>query len=321
MNQLDKSVPFKEISIETWIESVLAEVITASPNVRKEYILPPSIDHMKFIAIIGMPSRDFEIGGIYNTKSRSMIIQRGAKREERAFDANPQISHIKHRLNKDGTTDDIFFHTHPWQQDDPIHVHRTGITACEPSDTDLNNPLLLRDDFDRDGIDQIITSIISSGGYLTVTRASGITANREMFRELGLTNEQISEVLSVLCRGPKKWFKNIAKEDAQSQEDLMELLNQFYDRIYLDKDTTLEKKLRTLRENASPLCTQRMRRGHVEETVDWLIESIYAHAPQHLTATQLTNFGINESKHSAILMSTGLTINKFQYQNGELSMV
>ena len=105
------------------------------------------------------------------------------------------MSFIKPRINPDGkTTDDIVFHTHPWQEEkSPIKFFNIPENSCRPIEGDIDNVIALRMTEEEDGFERTIVSIIGSRGHISVTEASGVQIDESALKSAGVSDVQIQK--------------------------------------------------------------------------------------------------------------------------------
>ena len=294
-----------------WITETVEKIEKTDPGMNIEVILPKDIDHLDFIAVLGLPQRDYEIGGLYDQKTRSMLVSRGAGKEDRGF-SNPQIKFIRPRRNPDQTTDDIFFHTHPWNQTDIIQHLRDPKNTCEPSDTDTNNIMAIRMIEEEAGQNTKVTSIVSSGGYLTITEANGAKVDETKLIKAGLTSEQINSLRMELALYPRKFYKNFLSDKGDDPDKVFQAVLEFYQNRRQNLDIPFSTKLKKLQEKIKPFCSSGYVNRIYQNKSQGIIDDIQNHFPKYPYSGTLEKYGFDPEQIKLAQEMSGLTIKKIR---------
>ena len=291
----------------SWLDKKIPEIEQLKPEETVEFLVPQDIDHRFFIAELGKPARAYEFGGVYNPKTRSIRIVRGYAPGERGGFSSAGTSFIKPRINPDGkTTDDIFFHTHPWQEKSPISFFNIPENSCRPIEGDIDNVMALRMIEEEDGFERTVVSIIGSRGYISVTESSGIQLYESSLKSVGVSEIQLQKIKGHLALVPPVWTKNYAK-DGQSEQELVKLVEDFYIKRRADKNTLHSQKTRDLRKKLTP---------HVREgSLDKLIEALSGEFPKYTQSAFLRNLGLTDQQIKLVQQMTGVKISLYQVED------
>ncbi len=175
-------------------------------------------------------------------KTRSIVIVRGYSPGERSPYSPASTSFVKPRLNPDGkTTDDIFFHTHPWQEKNTVGFFNTPKNSCKPIGGDIDTVMAVKMIESQDGFDRTVTSIIGSRGYISITEASGIRLEESVLLDHGVSPLQLLQIKERLALTPPVWVKNYAKDET-SQTKLVEIVETFYQKQKVSQNIAQEIK-------------------------------------------------------------------------------
>ncbi len=314
-----EAVKENPLSPKEWIETKVKLLESVPPGKRTEIDLPSDVDHLDFIVELGLPERDYEIGGIFNTKTRSMLVSRGVGAKDRGM-SNPQVEIFRMRRNPDESTDDIYFHTHPWDKQATISHFRDPNNSCEPSDTDTNNVMTVRMFEEEAGQDTKVVSIVSSGGYITKTEATGVNTDLEEMTEVGIPDGVANEILTRLAMAPSKYLVNYAK-DAESGKLMLEEVRAFYKAKRSNLEVPFTRKLRELQERIKVYCDE----GYVDRTYQnrsvGVINSIEHHYPEFQDTRALKQLGLNVEQVKIVKRMIGLTITKYKKTDSGLALV
>lgn len=307
------------ISPKEWVASKVKFLEAISPGERVEIDLPNDVDHLDFIAELGLPERDYEIGGLFNTKTRNMLVTRGAGQKDRGM-TNPQIEFVKPRRNPDQTTDDIFFHTHPRDKQATIQHHRDPNNTCEPSDTDTNNVLTIRMIEEEAGQDTKVISLVSSGGYITKTEALGVNIDIDTLIKSGVPEGVVREILTRMALAPSKYLANYAKDETSGQL-MMQELEAFYKAKRSNPEIPFTRKLRELQEKIKIYCDE----GYVERIYQnksaGVINNIERHFPEFQSTRALKQLGLSPDQIGLVKKMIGLSINKYRQTESGIILV
>ena len=302
-----------------WIHEFVLKAESMEPGQTLEITVPEAVNYLDFLVALGLPQRDYEIGGLFNTKNRSMVLLRGSSPDE-FMPTNPSVEFIRPRRNEDNSTDDEYFHTHPWDEKSVIQFFRDPQNACSPSDRDTQNVLALSMIEKEVGQDPLVISHISSGGFLSKTEARGVNINSEKLQEIGVTQEQIRAVKADLAIAYPKYLENFAK-DEESKKQLCILLDEFYSRKNIDVQIPFTQRLGELQKKIAEFCKVGSRRGVYRNESFRIAEIIGSHFPDYPSATKLSNFGLNDEQITAIHEMIGLTITKYKQTSTGLVQV
>ncbi len=291
-----------------WLDKKIPEIEQLKPEETVEFLLPREIDHRFFIAELGSPARDYEFGGVYNPNTRSMKIIRGHALGERGGFSPAGTSFLKPRLNPDGkTTDDIFFHTHPWQEKNPISFFNIPKNSCRPIEGDIDNVMALRMIEEEDGFERTVISIIGSRGFISVTEASGIRLDESVLDTAGLTKAQLLKIKGRLALVPPVWIKNYAKNE-QSEQELVRLVGNFYRERKANRNTLYSQKIRDLKQELTP---------YVQEgSLDKLVQSLSGEFPKYPQDAFLKNQELTDKQIKLVQQMTGVKISLYQVEEG-----
>lgn len=300
-----------------WLDEKIKEVERLKAEERVEFLLPAEIDHRFFIAELGRPAREYEFGGIYNPKTRSMIVSRGYAQGERGGFSNPAARFVPPRLNNDSkTSDDLFFHTHPWETKAMIGYYNIPQNCCEPSDSDVNNIMAVRQIEENDGFKRKIESIIGSRGYISVTEVSGIDLNADTLLQAGISGDAVQKIKIKLGLAPEIYFKNFAK-DQVSESELISILETFYTENISNKETPLRQRIEELKAKVSEYIKQDQDR-YGKDSFSRLTESISQHIeyPKNLETTFLKGLGLNDEQANLVQKMSGVKISVYRVKEG-----
>ncbi len=292
-----------------WVTETVEKIEKNDPGVTLEVNLPEDINHLDFIAVLGLPQRDYEIGGVYNQITRSILVSRGAGKEDRGF-TDPRIRFIRPRRNPDQTTDDLFFHTHPWNKTDMIQHHRDPKNTCEPSDTDTNNVMTLRMIEEECGQDTKVISIVSSGGYLTITEATGAKVDEDKLAQAGLSSEQINSLKTELALYPRKFYKNFLSDKGDDPEKVFQEVLEFYKNRKQNPEVLFTTKLKKLQEKIKPFCSSGYVNRIYQNKSQGIIDDIQNHFPKYPYTGTLEKYGFTPGQIELAQEMAGLTIKK-----------
>lgn len=291
-----------------WLDKKIPEIEQLKPEQTVEFLVPQDIDYRFFIAELGKPARAYEFGGVYNPRTRSIKIVRGYAPGERGGFSPAGTSFIKPRINPDGkTTDDIFFHTHPWQEKSPIGFFNIPKNSCRPIEGDIDNVTALRMIEEEDGFERTAVSIIGSRGYISVTEASGIRLDESALESAGVSEAQIQKIKGHLALVPPVWTKNFAK-DGQSEQELVKLVEDFYLKRKTDKSTLHSQKIKDLRQKLIPYVR--------EGSLDKLIEALSGEFPKYPQGGFLQNLGLEKQQIELVQQMAGVKISLYQVEDG-----
>lgn len=291
-----------------WLDKKILEIEQLEPGQTVEFLISQDIDHRFFIAELGRPARAYEFGGVYNPKTRSIKIVRGYASGERGGFSPAGTSFVKSRINSDGKTiDDIFFHTHPWQEKDPISFFNIPENSCRPIKTDINNVMALRKTEEEYGFERTVVSIIGSRGYISITETNGIQLDEAALIKAGVLGNQLQEIMGHLALVPPIWTKNFAK-DGQSEQELVKLVEDFYLKKRTDKSTLHSQKIKDLRQKLTP---------YVQEgSLDKLIETLSDEFPKYPQRAFLRDLGLTDQQIKLVQQMTGVKISLYQVEEG-----
>lgn len=291
-----------------WLDKKIPEVEELKPGETVEFLIPQDIDHRFFIAELGKPARTYEFGGVYNPQTRSIKIVRGYAPGERGGFSPAGTSFVKPRINPDGkTTDDIFFHTHPWQEKSPISFFNIPQNSCRPIEGDVDNVMALRMIEEEDGFGRAVESIIGSRGHISVTEANGIQLDESVLKSAEVSEIQLQKLKGHLALVPPIWIKNYAK-DVQSEHDLVEIVEDFYLKKGTDKDTRHSQKIRDLRKALTPYVR--------EGSMDKLIDALSSQFPKYPQSAFLLNLGLTDHQIKLVTQMSGVKISLYQVEEG-----
>lgn len=290
-----------------WFDKKIPEVEQLKPEQTVEFLIPPDIDYRFFISELGKPARSYEFGGVYNPKTRSIKIVKGYAPGERGGFSPAGTSFIKPRINPDGKTiDDIFFHTHPWQEKNPISFFNIPVNSCRPIEGDIDNVMALRMIEEEDGFERTVVSIIGSRGYISVTEANGIQLDESALESAGVSAVQLQKIKIHLALVPPVWTKNYAK-DGQSEQGLVKLVEDFYMKRRTDKSALHSQKIKDLRQKLTPYVR--------EGSLDKLIEAFSGEFPKYTQSAFLRNMGLTDQQIKLVQQMTGVKISLFQVED------
>ena len=296
------------LSENPWITSQIKRIEQSTPGTPSEIVLPVDVDHMDFIAKLGLPQRDFEIGGIYNPKTRSMVFSRGTGLAERGS-VDPHVLVIRPRRNSDLSTDDIFFHTHPWNKLAMIQHDRDPQNTCEPSEKDLVAVMNQRMIEEEAGQNTKVISIVSSGGYLSITEAIGIQLEENILDALGVMPSQLNALKIELALSPHEYLVNSAKSPESAALMMREVID-FYEYKRRDTHVPFSKKIQELHQRIKKYCLDMSVRGFTQNQSDRVIHDIETHTPNFLNNGKLKQMGFTIEQTPAIRKMLGVTIEK-----------
>lgn len=292
-----------------WLDAMLLELETLQPGERVEITIPSNIDIRFFIAELGRPARRFEYGGIYNPISKSMIIVRGYSAGERSVFSPPQTPFVRPRLELDGkTTDDQFFHTHPWEENPSINRLATPIESCRPVGSDVDNVMRVQMIEEEDGFERVVSSTIGSRGFISITEAKGVHLDEAVLLGSGITHYQIDQIKTLLAMKAPIWTKNFAK-DPTCEETVVAIVDQFFVDKRFDKTTSFATKMETLKEKLSPFIRA--------DSLERLIEELLGLAPRFPTPTFLHNIGLNPTQILLVTSMVGVDVKIYEVIEGE----
>ncbi len=245
--KLDKEIRLEGFKKNEWVNKTIKEAEQLEKEEALEFLLPKDIDYRFFISELGKPARDYEFGGIYNPKTRSMILARGYASGDRGGFSNPSARFIPPRPNSDGkTSDDLFFHTHPWEKNSTVGYFNIPQNCCKPSDSDVKNIMAVRQIEENDGFKRNVESIIGSRGYISITEVSGIDLNTDKLLKAGIAEKDIQKIKIKLSLAPELYFKNFAKNEVSATK-LISALNDFYTENISSKDIPLSQRIESFR--------------------------------------------------------------------------
>lgn len=308
IGEIDKVVGVKQEGFQNtqWLEDAIKKLEQLKPKQIAEFSLPADIDYRFFIAQLGRPSRTFEFGGLYNPKTRSTKIIRGYAAMEQGGFSPPATNFLRPRLNEDGkTTDDIFFHTHPWHEKNMISYYNIPVNSCKPSDSDTNNAMALRMIEEEDGFERTVISIIGSRGYVSITESSGIHLDDAVLKDSGISDNQLLEIKRFLALEPPVWTENFAK-DPQSESQLLTLVQDFYREKQTDRTVLHAEKLRKLKEAVAPFVNA--------DNLDGLISSLAGELPKYPGKQYLRNLGLEATQIERVQSMTGVRRSIYQVE-------
>lgn len=292
-----------KLTITPWMQDKLHEIENLKSGSKLTFDLPPEVDHLFFITNLGIPQRDNEFGGLFNPSTRSMIILRESSPGAGDFDTS--VAFLTPRLNADGkTTDDIFFHTHPWNNNSAISYYQEPKNSCRPSDQDTSNAMALQLIEEEDGFKRTVISIVSSRGFISVTEARGIRLDEASLKDLGVTNNQVLEIKRVLSFSPPEWIKNYA-EDEEAGAHLVEEVENYYHSRRTDPGSSNLEKLQLLTGKIRPLVKD-------ERQLNKLVGQIGSHFPKYPKIYQLEQLGLTNEQALGIEQMLGISISMFQ---------
>lgn len=298
---LDVTQPNNENNLD-WIQTNISTVKNLPEGGRMELVIPPMIDYLNLISTIGQAEKqETEFGGLYNPATRSMVIVRGFRSKD---SGNHHIDLVPPRRNSDGiTTNDLHWHTHPWDSGDQIRFFRDPRNTCLPSDGDNNSLLATQMIEEEAGNHNPVISITTSGGHITVSEAKGIRVDPEKLKQLGLSDDRINDIMTDLALAPEKYFLNVAR-DPDSKVKLKELLDKFYLDRRLDKSRTAKQKIEDFQRQAKQYTLIKSRRGVMEDASEMLAKSVYSHFPK--LPSRLGDLTSEQSQ--AVLEMTGFSM-------------
>lgn len=292
-----------------WLKSTLLDLEKLQPGERTEIVIPRNIDIRFFIAELGRPARSFEFGGIYSPTSRSMIVVRGFGAGERGVFHPPQTPFIRPRLAPDKkTTDDQFFHTHPWEESPNNRFFTEPINSCRPIGSDVDNVMRVQMIEAEDGFERVVSSTIGSRGFISITEAKGVHLDEAVLLGSGITHDQIDQIKTLLAMNAPVWTKNFAK-DQDTEVTLVATVNQFFIDKREDKTTSFATKMETLKEKLSPL----VREGSLER----MIEELLRLAPRFPNSNFFRNIGLNPQQTQLVAQMVGVEIKIYEVIEGE----
>jgi len=296
----------------SWLDQTIPVLEKLQPEQTVELVIPQGMDYRFFIAELGRSARPYEFGGVCNPNTGSTIVIKGYAVGEKAAFSNATTSFVKSRSNPDGSTDDIFFHTHPWSEDEPLRELRQPDSSCRPSDSDINNTMALRTIEEEAGFERTVVLIIGSRGFISVTEASGVKFNESSLTQAGLTDSQILEIKRYLALSPPVWLKNYAKDPA-SEADLIRIVNEYYLRRTTDKSASFSTKKQELQEQIRPYVKNDSYR---RDDLQRLVDSLTSHFPKYPGGGFLTNIGLSPEQSAMVKHMTGVTITVFKVDGG-----
>jgi len=266
-----KPIPDKNLSMIEILDGIKA--LPEGEHI--EITLPPEFSHLAFIGELGREANQVEYGGLFNIKTRSMVIQKGFLGQ--GFE-NPRVAFMPPRRNEDNTTDDIFFHTHPFEPKTLVGYLRDPKNSCLPSGTDNNNMMAVKMIEEEAGSNSAVISIISSGGYISVTEAKGTRFDEYKLAEIGVSQDEVTRLKNKLALEPPRYFLNYV-EDVKSKEAVWELMLEFYQKKS-DGTTKWKDLISWFREEVEQYTGTQMIRGVPVKEVDRLTERLISHLPE-----------------------------------------
>lgn len=303
----DESSGFQETE---WLTNQLSELQNLKPEEEFEINLPQDVDYRFFISELGRPPGLPEFSGVCNPATGSIVVKKGYAVGQRGAFSEAASSFIKPRINADGrTTDDIFFHTHPWKENDPIF--NDPKKSCLPSRTDINNAMAVRMIEEEDGYERVVTSIVSSGGWLGVLEAKGIRIDEPTLKGAGLSQSQIDKIKERLALAPPIWTKNYAVDETKEAE-LLKVAEDFYKKRQTDRSTSHSQKVKELRTRLSGCVPADLINKLVRDfsnTPDFVGEG--------LGEGYLSNIGLNQKQIKLVQGMTGVEISCYEVVQGE----
>lgn len=297
--------------LSEWVDLYISNIQALEQGGQTELTLPPAIDHHFFISRIGMIPATFEYSGLYDPKTRSLLVMRSSLEEPfGGFRSN----FLPPRRNAEGDISDIFFHTHPLvKKDRPGH-------ACLPSNRDINNTLAVRMVEEDEGLRRPIETIIAAAGFICKITSNGISIDREKLKSANLSNEKIRTLEEMLALSPPSFLKHCAK-DEEAGRQLSLIVKQFY-QSKRDGES-FSKKANALRIAIEPLLADRHgRRETKKQVADYVMANIVGHFPELPTYTFLENTGYSSEQIRLIRSMIDVTIARYSVpSNGTLESV
>ncbi len=296
-----------EFKPNLWLDNTIQTIETLSPNQRVEIFLPEKINPYFFISELGRKPRTYEIGGIYNQKTRSVIVTRGGT----SFQANPfgreYVVFPAPRINPDGSSDDLLFHTHP---------PRVGSAQdCLPSvggaeGDDLSNTLNLSIIEKWDNYRRTLVSVVASGGSISITESTGPEIDDKKLLEAGVTREQIILVKRRLGLYPSYGLENRSLS-TKNGLTVFQAIKDFYENCENDKTTGYMEKYRKFE---ADLKNKADEYGLTQKDLEKLIKYLREHEQtrQYVGRTFLENSGFTREQASLIQSMYGLKITVYR---------
>lgn len=319
MNEQPQVVENPGFKRTPWINETIQQAENLALNEGLQTTLPADVDIHFFIAELGRPSRDFEIGGVFNPKTRSILLRRGVNNAERqSFMAAAHVGNLPLRRNADQTTDDISFHTHPWkeQSTDP---REAPVRRCQPStgdDSDVSTMLSFRAIEEEVGQDTKIVAIVSAGGYITICEAAGVRVEETVLKDAGLSDEQIREVKVFFGLEWPLWALNwVRKDDPTATETMRLALDRWYWRKKHDFSVSPKQRMQDFlaetRGTSEPEFDRR--RGYVRQS-EILAEHLYMHFPSYPSVNHrdLQQLGLSREQIELLISMAGYSQKTYQ---------
>lgn len=296
------------------LEEILDSAEQLKGREKREFYLPEDVDIFFFIAELGRPARDHEIGGLIDPTSRSTLLFGGfASDFSGGIERPANIQFEPPREKSGGIVEDIMFHTHPWNPNpsSPVERKKSLRSYCSPSPGDINSLLSWKILEEEDGIVRPVISVVSSRGFITIMEAVGQRYDEELLRQGGFSLEQIQHVKELLALAPHKWIRNLVQGESQKDE-LFRLAEEFYQ--------NKKKRSMPIRDLVEGLkgSAQNLVRGGKE--LEKLIQDVTRHFPEYHTITYLTNVGFTPHQIPIIQNMYGYQESLYQVTE-ELGMV
>lgn len=289
------------------LDEKLAEIERMAPGDKMEIDLPEGVDYRFFISELGRPDRDFEFSGVCDPKTGSVVIVRGYSPTNRLFD-RMHVDSVSPRRDKEGMTDDVFFHTHPHSSSGPIHSRMKPEDFCAASSGDVDSLMALREIEEENGLKRPIVSIVGSNGFISVLETSGIDFNEELLAQSGIDEGQLLKIKQELAIEPPVWTKNMAKNE-DSESGLVAAVTDFYHKKSADMSTSYSQKIKELRISVAP---------YVEpKRLEKFIDDMKMQLPKYPSKPYLNNIGLDDRQVALVHQMTGIKQSIYKVTAGE----
>lgn len=160
------------------------------------------------------------------------------------------------------------------------------------------------------GQDTKVISIVSSGGYLTITEATGAKVDEDKLAQAGLSSEQINSLKTELALYPRKFYKNFLSDKGDDPEKVFQEVLEFYKNRKQNPEVLFTTKLKKLQEKIKPFCSSGYVNRIYQNKSQGIIDDIQNHFPKYPYAGTLEKYGFTPGQIELAQEMAGLTIKK-----------
>jgi hypothetical protein len=291
-------------------ESSLAEVLTFVENTKqnqiKEFTLPAGISFDVLFLKIGETKRSHELGGFFDPISRKVKVTRSLTNHSVYGATGEGLPNIGYHNQRDESGKIIghLWHTHPSEIQEEVYKKRyqgeyKPEINCTPSDPD--NTVIFSTSLSEavDGNSKVFRSIIAASGFVSETRAEGLSLDLDKLKVAGCDEDSIQRLLVSLTYSPSPIIRNYAKE---GKEDELFVAIQNYYKKKQNRDGSFYRELDTFIVSIKDLLTERLLK-RMTTTADKVVRDLlYYQFADYPSRRQLETFGFQTKEQQDLVL-------------------